>query len=74
MPNSFKPVVRTGNDPKWYSNSLRFRTEAEARRWAADLYSRWTLTTDYGAEPSEDEPNYEIVDDTVREIKKEEQQ
>ncbi len=46
---SFKPVVKTGTDPKWYDNSLRFATLEEARRSACDLANRWMLVTDWDA-------------------------
>lgn len=55
---SWKPMVKTGSDPKWYGNALRFATEEEARANARDLAGRWLLVVDYTAEKSEDPPNY----------------
>ena len=43
MPTSYAPQVRTGSDPKFYGNALRFATRAEAEQNVADLAGRWTL-------------------------------
>lgn len=50
---SWKPEVEVSG--KWYSNSLRFATEQEARDSARDLMGRWLLVTDHRAATS-DEP------------------
>ena len=39
----YKAEVQVANDPKWYSNGLEFKTEAEAEEYAKDLFQRWTL-------------------------------
>ena len=52
---SFKPMVSTGTDPKFYGNALAFATQAEALANANDLFNRWMLCTDYRAVES-DEP------------------
>lgn len=57
---SFKPEVRTGNDPKWYDNNLAFATREEALYSAKDLMSRWMLVTDYRAVESEQPVNYRL--------------
>ena len=57
---SFKPVVRTGKDPKWYGNSLAFATREEAQHSADDLMSRWLLVTEAGVEESLEPVNYHI--------------
>ena len=45
-------------DGEWASNSVRWPTLESAEKAAADLYSRWTLTTDYRAvEVPGEEPN-----------------
>jgi hypothetical protein len=46
MPVSYAPQVRTGNDPKFYGNSLRFATKEEAEANVADLANRWMLVVD----------------------------
>lgn len=51
---SWKPEVRTGKDPKWYGNALRFATEDEARRSAEDLMSRWLLVVECRATECDD--------------------
>jgi hypothetical protein len=33
-------------DREWCSNALRFATQAEAERYASDLFMRWTQPTD----------------------------
>jgi len=66
MPRSWKPVVLV--DGKWGQNALAFRTEQEAKTWAHDLLMRWFVPTDSGAVESDEEPNYEIVDNVCRRI------
>jgi len=45
-------------DSEWASNSVRWPTLESAEKAASDLYSRWTLTTDYRAvEVQGEEPN-----------------
>ena len=41
MTTSFSPEVRTGSDPKFYGNALRFGTEAEAQGNVDHLAGRW---------------------------------
>ena len=57
MPKSYKPEVKVVDDPKWYSNTLRFATEAEAKRSADNLMRRWTSTVDARAAESDDPVN-----------------
>lgn len=57
---SWKPEVRTGNDEKWYDNSLRFATQEEAEASARDLMNRWMLVVACRAVESEDPVNYRI--------------
>lgn len=59
---SYKPMVKTGNDPKFYGNALAFETEKEALENARDLMARWLLVVDYKAEESDQEPNYRYAD------------
>lgn len=59
---SYKPMVRTGTDPKFYGNALAFETEQEALENARDLMSRWLLVVEYKAEKSDQEPNYKYID------------
>lgn len=68
---SFKPMVKTGNDPKWYGNALAFATEEEALLSARDLMSRWLLV-DCCAEESDEPVNAEIKDNVFRMLPKEE--
>lgn len=65
---SFKPVVKTGSDPKWYDNALRFATKEEAELSARDLANRWMLVTDYSAQESGDPVNYKIVDGVMSRV------
>ena len=57
---SFKPEIRTGNDPKFYDNALRFATREEAEFSAKDIYNRWMLATEWAVEESDDPVNYAI--------------
>jgi len=45
----FKIEVKTGTDPKWYSNAMRYDTREEAEAAAFDLAMRWTAVVDYRA-------------------------
>ena len=45
----FKIEVKTGSDPKWYSNAMRYDTLKEAEAKAYDLAMRWTAVVDYRA-------------------------
>lgn len=65
-PRSWQPEVEV--DGVWSTNALRFRTEAEAKASAQNLYGRWMLTTDFRAAPSDDEPTDEWIDDGHRKI------
>lgn len=56
MSKSFKAEMHVGN--KWYSNALRFATENEAKAYALNLFSRWTVPDDWRIAQSDDEPNY----------------
>ena len=44
---SFAPEVIADDTGKWYGNSLRFATRDEAMANVKDLFTRWTLVTDY---------------------------
>ena len=59
MPASWKPEVFV--EQKWSANQLRFATKPEAETYAADLYSRWTLTEGQRATESDDPVNYKLV-------------
>ena len=43
----FKIEVKTGSDPKWYSNAMRYDTLKEAENAAWNLAMRWTAVVDY---------------------------
>jgi hypothetical protein len=62
MARSFRPMVRTGSDPKFYGNALRFATRAEALQNAQDLADRWTLVVDFNAEESDDPVKHTYID------------
>ena len=57
-PNSYKVACKTRGDQDWSFNGLRFKTEDEAKRYGADLFSRWTALDKYEIHISEDVPNY----------------
>ena len=57
---SWKPEIRTGNDEKWYDNSLRFATREEAEVSAKDLMARWLLVVDCRVTESDEPVNYRI--------------
>ena len=65
---SYKSEVLTVNDPKWYSNTLRFETESEADRYGLDLLMRWSATVDVRVSQSDDEVNYRLTDAGIERI------
>lgn len=65
---SYKPEVQTGNDPKFYSNSLAFATYAEALQSASELSQRWMLVVDYRAVESDQPVNYAYVDGQLKAV------
>jgi len=58
-PASWAPEVFV--EGKWSRNSLRFVTREHAETYAADLFSRWTLTEAHRAAPATEPPNYTIA-------------
>jgi hypothetical protein len=56
--NSFKPEVQVVNDPAWYSNALRFASEAEATFYVVDWSMRWTQVRNLRVIPSDDVPTH----------------
>jgi hypothetical protein len=54
---SWCPMVQTVGDPRFYTNALRYATEAEALADAANLMLRWTAVTDFKAEERPDPVN-----------------
>jgi hypothetical protein len=42
---------------RWSGNGLRFGTQLQAEAYARDLYSRWTLVTEFRATPTYDPLN-----------------
>ena len=63
---SYKPEVQTGNDTKWYGNSLAFATREEAELSARDLMNRWLLVVDCRAVESDEPVNAEIKGNVFR--------
>ena len=59
---NYKPGVRTGTDPKLYTNSLVFATREEALASANELSGRWLAVTGVGVLETEDPVNYRFVD------------
>lgn len=54
---SYKAWMTFRNE-KAASNALAFETEEEARRYADDLLSRWTMPTGYEIRESDEPVNY----------------
>lgn len=59
---SFKPEVRTGNDPKFYGNALRFATREEAQANVENLANRWLAVTETRVVESTDPVSHAWVD------------
>ena len=54
---SFVAEVIADDSGQWVANGLRFATEAEAKTYAIDLWSRWTAVRKYRVIPSLDPVN-----------------
>jgi hypothetical protein len=65
---SFKAEMQTSGDPKFYSNALRFATEAEAKVYGRDLFNRWLAATDWRVAESDDPVNYAIIDNVLTRV------
>lgn len=50
----FKIEVKTGSDPKWYSNAMRYDTRKEAEAAAWNLAMRWAAVVDHRAVVADD--------------------
>ena len=66
--SSWRPEVRTGSDPVWYPNALRFATQEEALANVLNLYSHWTSVTEFRVMPSDDPVNYRWVNGALEPI------
>ncbi len=66
---SYKSWVKTDGDD-WNTNGLVFATEKEAKDYARDLFSRWTLVEEYEARESDEEVNYEFIGGSLNHIEK----
>lgn len=62
---SFKPMIKTINDPKFYENALRFATREEAEVSAKDTYGRWLSATEWRVDESDQPVNYRIDMETM---------
>ena len=51
----WKPMVRTGSDPKFYTNALVFATKEEAEASARELMGRWMAVMECKADEYPDE-------------------
>lgn len=66
---SFAPEVRTGRDPKFYGNALRFATREEAEQNVRDLESRWMLVVETRVVESTDPVNYRWINGQLEAVK-----
>ena len=65
---SWKPEISTDGGKTFGQNWQAFATEEEAKRMAADIFSRWMLATDYRVVESDEPVNYEIADCALRRL------
>jgi hypothetical protein len=65
---SFAPEVRTGRDPQFYGNALRFATREEAQANVEDLAMRWMLVVETRVAESTDPVNYRWVDGKLQSL------
>lgn len=56
-PRSWAPEVIADRSGTWAGNALRFATRKEAEEYAKDLYSRWTLVSEWRVVESSDPVN-----------------
>ena len=62
---SFKPMIKTINDPNFYPNNLAFATREEAEVSAKDTYGRWALAAEWRVDESDQPVNYRIDLETM---------
>lgn len=55
---SWKPEVIADNSGKWFGNSLRFATEAEAKANVENLMMRWTSVRETRVVECDEPVNY----------------
>lgn len=65
---SYAAEVIADSSGKWTGNQLRFATYAEADAYARDLYSRWTLVSQFRVVESTDPVNYEFGRDGLKQV------
>ena len=66
---AWKPEVQVqGEGDKWHRNGLVFATREEAEANAADLFSRWTLTTAHRAVEVDEPVNYRWVNGGLQRV------
>lgn len=54
---SYKVEVIADDSGEWVSNALRFPTEEKAKKYAKDLFSRWTSVREWRVVPVDDPTN-----------------
>jgi hypothetical protein len=70
---SFAAEVIADASGKWFSNAVRFATEAEAQAWAHDRMMRWTAVRDTRVVETEDPVNYRWLDNRLVALSAEEE-
>ena len=69
---SFKPEIQTDATGKWYGNTLRFATRAEAATQVADLMMRWIAVRDTRVVECDEPVNYRYLDGRLESVVPEE--
>ena len=63
---SFKPEISTDGGKTFGQNAQVFATREEAEAMARDIFSRWMLATDYRVTESVEPVYYEIKDNALK--------
>lgn len=58
QPKSFKVEIRAKGETGFYSNSVRLPDAEQAKRYASDIYSRWSGAEEYRVTETNEAPNY----------------
>jgi hypothetical protein len=65
---SFKPMIQTVGDHKFYSNNLAFATYEEAEVAAQKTFNSWILAVAWRVDESDQPVNWQIKDGVMEPV------
>lgn len=60
-PASWKVEVIADSSGKWCGNAARYASEEAAKVCGQDLCNRWLMVREWRVVPSDDKPNYDVI-------------